>query len=436
MSLDLADQANPISRPSRWDRLNLALARDLGRRFDRLAGWVRNPLAVLILAGLVATLCGFCLHPRGFVVAIGLGALVVVGVAWPWVNLVGLRGTVAFDRSRAREGEVLTVRLALRNRAPWGAWGLAIQAGSGDKIDAGLADLGGWRRTEVTWPFIPDRRGVYPTRPPRIASGFPFGLWEASRALSAAGTLIVWPRTVAVGPIPVEAGGRMGDGEAPRDRAGGSGDFLGVRAYRRGDSLRRVHWPQTARIGQMVICELQSHAVPRVQVVLDTNPDAHAGSGSNSSLEWVIRVAAGFVDSWLGGGAEVDLILADGPTATPGRSVASRRTACLDSLARLDPTSNPLSLADLLDQPACRRFVGGLRVVITTDRALARLETRSGGPTRGAERFVVLQAGAFDPGAMVAPVESLPLTPWIWVDDPDQVARQLRRAGKEVSRVD
>ena len=409
--------------------------RSTSDRVDRLVGWVRNPLAVLILAGLVATLCGFCLHPQGFVVAIGLGALVVVGVAWPVVNLVGLRGTVAFDRSRAREGETLTVRLSLQNRVPWGAWGLAIQAGSGDKIDAGLADLGGRRRTEVTWPFIPDRRGIYPTRPPRVVSGFPFGLWETSRALNGANALVVWPRTVAVGPIPVEAGGRMGEGEAPRNRAGGSGDFLGVRAYRRGDSLRRVHWPQTARIGQMVICELQSHAVPRVQVVLDTDPAAHAGSGAASSLEWAIRVAASFVDAWLGTGAEVDLILAGGPTASPGRSAASRRTVYLDALARLHPTADPLPLADLLDQPSCGRFVGGLRVVITTDRALARLVQRSGGPTRGAERFVVLQAGAFDPESAVEPSEPLPFKPWIWVDDPDQVARQIRQTGKEVSRV-
>ena len=422
----------PLTTLTGWDRLGAILTRDLGRRFDRCVTWVRNPLAVLIAAAVVATLCGFCLHPQGFVVAIGLAGLITVGVVWPWINLWGVRGTISFDRSRASEGEPVLVRLTLRNVAPWTAWGLAIEAGSGAMADAGLADLGGRRQVEVTWSFLPDCRGVYPTQSPRITTGFPFGLWEAARGLTAANSLVVWPRTVAVGPVPSTGGGQTTEGHSPRNRPGGSGDFLGVRPYRRGDSLRRVHWPQTARSGQMVICELQSHAVPRVQVVLDTNPAAHAGTGPDCSLEWAIRIAASFVSAWLADGAEVDLILANGPTTPPGRSLSSRRTTALDALAKIDPAGAAISLIDLLDLPACRRFVGGLRVVITTDRAPTRLGDRSRGVAQGSERFVVLKASGFDPDAISAPVEPLALSPWIWIDEPDQVPRQLRRPRKEV----
>ena len=67
-----------------------------------------------------------------------------LGVAWPWLTLWGLRGLLAFERTRCSEGEPVEVRLALRNRLPWTAWGLAllaglVRAGRSDPWAAGLA---------------------------------------------------------------------------------------------------------------------------------------------------------------------------------------------------------------------------------------------------------------------------------------------------------
>ena len=73
---------------------------------------------------------------------------------------------------------------------------------------------------------------------------------------------------------------RASDGLATRDRAGQWGDPLGVRPYRRGDPLRRVHWVLTARHGELIVRELQSNAVPRVQIVLDAHPAAHRRLGA------------------------------------------------------------------------------------------------------------------------------------------------------------
>ena len=63
-----------------------------------------------------------------------------------------------------------------------------------------------------------------------------------------------------------------------RDRPGTWGDVLGVRPYRRGDVLRRIHWPQSARHGQLVVCEVQASR-PSVQIVLDTHPESHWARG-------------------------------------------------------------------------------------------------------------------------------------------------------------
>ena len=420
ISMVRADRFALIREPTghaAWPRLHRELQR------------IREPLVILILAALASALCGFCLHPQGFVLTLGLGAVIFVGITWPWMSVRGLRGDLEFGKSRVREGEPVPVRLGLRNRSPWGAWGLRVHLGLGARVEVGLSHVGGCQRAEFSWVISPDRRGVYPSGSPRVASGFPFGLWSASRRLTARNTLVVWPRTFAVGPIPQVASGRTSDGMAARNRPGGSGDFLGVRPYRRGDSLRRVHWPQTARSGQMVICELQTNAVPRIQIVLDLHPASHVGAGPDNSLEWAIRVAASFVVAWINAGAEVELVLEGRVVATPGGSGASRRASLLDTLARVADDS-AMTLTDQLAQPGCRRFASGLRLVVATDRGVANLVARA--DSGCSERFVVLRAAAFDPTGWAAPAQPLPVTPWLWIDDAGRVPSQLRTLGKEV----
>lgn len=403
-----------------------------------LVRWMGTPLGSLGLAAIAAALCGVVLHPQGFAVCFGLLAVIAVGLAWPWLAVRGLSGQLSFDRERTREGVAVEAQLALRNRLPWSAWGLLLKGtrvaptdrGEPDEPGVGLAVAPGWRTTEVRWEFVPECRGVYPVSAPRITTGFPFGLRTASRLLTAPRPLTVWPRTFPVGPIPEVAGGRSSEGFAPRDTPGSSGDILGVRPYRRGDSLRRIHWPQSARHDRLVICEQQSHAVPRVQVVLDADPEAHAGAGPSGSREWSIRVAASFLERWIEQGAEVEAVFGGRVLVPLGNSVATRRVVILDALARIGPDEAG-TLAGQLDLPACRSYRGGLRVVVTTDRGLRGLPPRPGRSPR--ERFVVLKASAFagrgNPGA----VEPLPVIPWIWIDDAGRVPQLVRSSWKEVA---
>jgi uncharacterized protein (DUF58 family) len=293
----------------------------------------------------------------------------------------------------------------------------------------GLSHLAAWSKSTGSITFTPRLRGAYPLTTPQVASGFPFGLRTASRPLAVRSSLLVWPRTFPVGPIPLSAGGRSFEGAAMRDRAGHSGDLLGVRHYRRGDPLRRVHWPQTARNGELIVCELQECAVPRIQVVVDTHPEFHAGSGRDGSREWAIRIAASFCEGWIAEGAEVEAIFAGRVVTARGGSVRSKQARFLDALALLG-NDDFLRLPDLLDLPACRDFGRGLRVVIATDMALARVAaTRS---SRIANRYVVLKAESFSDsaGPRVAPI--LDVRPWVTLDDRTSIPRRLREAWKEV----
>jgi len=183
--------------------------------------------------------------------------------------------------------------LTLRNRAPWGAWGVSVDCGRGnndtgpdDDLRTGLAYAPGCCSTETTFDFIPRCRGSYPRGTPRIVCGFPFGLWSATRPLVVGTPVLVWPQTFAVGPIPDVRVGHSDEGLSNRDRAGDWGDPLGFRRYRRGDRFRHIHWTQTAQRGELMVCEVQASAAPRILIVLDSRPEVHSGRGPSSSLEW------------------------------------------------------------------------------------------------------------------------------------------------------
>jgi uncharacterized protein (DUF58 family) len=374
------------------------------------------------------------------VVFFGILVVTALGLIWPWLSVRGLSGSLGFDRSRCREGESVPVRLILRNRMPWGAWGISVTGGfsepAGDSRDdrplVGLDVVPGWRTIVETVEFVPGCRGEYPSRAPRVICGFPFGLWEASRPLALTSTLLVWPRTVPVAAVPEAKGDQAWHGLATRDRAGQWGDPLGVRPYRRGDPLRRVHWALTARHGQLVVREVQSSAVPRVQIVLDAHPAAHGGSGPDGSREWAIRVAASLAEGWIGQGAEVELVLDRVAVSAHGRWARERTAAVLDALARLKPGGDR-DLAGLLSLPECRRCRAGFRIIVTTDVGLRCLAGAGLGLRRAGDRFVILKAGAFGWDGGDGPAAPLPVVPWIGIEGPGRVATCLRGTGKEVA---
>ena len=335
----------PLAR-FRWiDRLSHVLARDYCINLEHRLKWLRSPVTILAQAMIASVLCGLFVHPQGFLLAFALGAVLTVGVVWPWLSLRGVTGTLTFENARTREGEPVTAVVSIKHPLPWGLWGLAVDAGFHhgptrpplDRPDASLSFAGGWKTTEATWRFVPACRGEYPAHPPLIVSGFPFGLSAARRELATGRTLLVWPMTFRVGPIPETAEGQSSLGLAARDEPGTWGDLLGVRPYRRGDSLRRIHWPQTARHGQLVVCEVQASAVKRIQLVVDTHPDSHAGAAPDGPREWAIRVAASFAESWIKQGAELEMVITGECVTASAGSARQRAAVMLDRLARFAP---------------------------------------------------------------------------------------------------
>lgn len=409
-------------------RLHALVSYDFAPRFSaRVRQFVYNPLGVLLLTGLMSLACGLFLHTQGYVLCGAILVVVALGVIWPWMSLRGMAGVVSFDRRRASEGEAVEVRLAIRNRLVWSIWGLAVKGGFGAAHEpvAGIASIPRRRTALCRWVFTPTHRGVYPLTSPRLVTGFPFGLWENHRLLSIEKTLVVWPRTFPVGPIPAVSGDHQVEGNVSRSKVGTNGDVLGVRPYRRGDSPRRIHWGQSARQDRLIVCELQSNSRPVIQLVLDIDPRVHVGRGSESTREWSIRIVASFARGWLEDGAQVGVAWAG--CDIPPASGPAQLHRILDALAGMhDEVDIPLS--EVLACPRCRGFRDGLQVIVTTDRTHAH----GGCSACEAEdqRWVVLKSSAFADAPGNATCGHCP-TPWLLIESADTIPEQLRGGWRE-----
>ena len=302
-------------------------------------GWaykLKHPLWAVAAATGAAAAVGLSLNSAALWVAAALATGGVLGVVWPWVTARGLRCEVEFDGRRGREGVPATVVLRVTNRLPVPAWGLSVAGGfgEGDGTDLSLDRVPGWATVEYRWAFTPPRRGVYPLRAPRLATGFPFGLWSASAPATVTRRLVAWPRAEAVGDVPAADDPRPADDRLSDRDPGEFGELLGTRGFREGDSLRRVHWAQTARHGSLVVCERQAGRTATVRVRADLAAASFrtaTGEGADAAFEAALRVVAGLCESLVRLGAGVECRL-NGKTHRLGTDPAALR-GLLDALA-------------------------------------------------------------------------------------------------------
>jgi len=187
------------------------------------------------------------------------------------------------------------------------------------KISPKSAQVAAYRRT-------PTKRGRDHHVGFRLATRFPFGLFEKSREISADGDLVIYP---AVDPVRLPAAnpGKKTGSDGVIGRGQGE-DFYGVRLLREGEHQRDVHWRKTAAIGQMVARERAREARPEVTLHLDTTRPESAGEDWDLAFERKIREIASRAVAHLKRGDSITI------RTTAGEVVRADRAGGADPILR------------------------------------------------------------------------------------------------------
>src|SRR6202012_3398486 len=127
--------------------------------------------------------------------------------------------------------------------------------------------------------------------PVRLSIADPFGLAEARLTIEEDQALVVYPRLPQLQHLFFDGAAGPEHGRRLLLRRPVGFDLHSVREYQQGESLRRVHWPSTARRGSLMVKELEDSPRDEVVVLLDGDPAAVAGSPPSSSFGAAVRVA-------------------------------------------------------------------------------------------------------------------------------------------------
>jgi uncharacterized protein (DUF58 family) len=242
--------------------------------------------------------------------------------------------------------------LARRALAP-----LTIEQRLGDvPIRAQLPRLRRGEEGLRTYRLPTSRRGVFDIGPVEIPRADPFGLCRTVQRMGEPQRISVHPRLLRLRPL---ATGESRNVEGPSSDTSpqGSVTFHRLREYVVGDDLRMVHWPSTARLGQLVVRHNVDTAQSYTVVLLDLDPARY----SAETFEEAVDVAASVVQSMSEGKSPVQLRTTAGERI--GGPAYRDPQAAVDHLTTIQPSDAGSLESQLV---LLRRDRGGTALVVVT----------------------------------------------------------------------
>ncbi len=255
-----------------------------------------------------------------FLLAYWIAALVVaayVYARWNWRGLradLGLGGATpgpdspieALPEQLLRSGPLPApvfegdhADIELRLTTTGGARGPARLSGSigGAEVRAatGLVPTSGWFERRTLGPL---GRGAIVASNWVLESSDPLGFFRFRRKGANGEIGLVLPRFTSLSSVPQA---RELEASVSAPRAGSGMELFGVREYRPGDPLRRIHWRSSARLGELVVREYEPPGVQTVGIFCDPSPP------TREIADQVARLAASEAWDCIRGGGRVVL---------------------------------------------------------------------------------------------------------------------------------
>ncbi len=216
--------------------------------------------------------------------------MILLSFIWTLVSLEWVRVTRETKSTRAQVGHMAEERFTVRN------------TGFLPKLWLELRDhstLPGHRASRVVHSLPPrgqysweigtpcQQRGEFRLGPVVLSSGDPLGLFKIQRPLLSESSIIVYPAMLELSGIALSSG-QLSGGEVMRQHTHHvTTNVTGIRGYLPGDSLRRIHWLSTARLGRMIVKEFELDSRTNIWLFLDMEEEAQAGEAApDNSSTW------------------------------------------------------------------------------------------------------------------------------------------------------
>jgi len=259
-------------------------------------------VAVLLLAGLLfgATLLAYS------TIAILSVFLLSRYLANNWSEAVSLRRQLV--SSEIEVGQSLQVGVIIQNMSRWFVPWLLVEdvlsrrathlPPKGLQVEGSpvrLCMLRSQQQLLLSYSIKALRRGYFQIGPAIIETGDVLGLYRRYRVASEPDFLLVLPKLIPLAGYEISSRRPIGEIQVAYRLMEDPTLISGIREYQMGDSMNRVHWRATARVGKLQCKVFQPTAVAGAMMILDmhrkSNPDHHEPVRTDLAVTAVASIA-------------------------------------------------------------------------------------------------------------------------------------------------
>ena len=194
-----------------------------------------------------------------------------------------------------------------------------------------------YHRVTRRFPMRCEQRGCFVFGPTRIRSGDLFGFFRKEMMISKLDYLFVYPRLVPLDKLGIPSKQLFGDIRIKQHLFQDPVLTAGVRDYRSGDSLKRIHWKSSARLGKLQTRIYEPTTTIDISLFLDVRTTESPYWGSVAQLQELGIIAAASISQYaLEAGFRIGLYL-------------NQITRFSEGLARVPHSQHPEQLTRILE---------------------------------------------------------------------------------------
>jgi uncharacterized protein (DUF58 family) len=221
-------------------------------------------------------------HPLFFNLFYLFGAILLLSYLWAWLNVHWVRVTRQTHSRQVQVSKFFEERFVLENTGPIPKLWIELKDNSdlpNHRASRVISNLGGKRQQSwhVRTPCY--QRGRFTLGPIVLYSSDPFGLFLLKKELPRSFTshVVVYPMAVDLPAFQPPVGEQTGGDVIHRRTHYVTTNVSGIRNYVSGDSFNRIHWPSTARTGQLMVKEFELDPMADIWIFLDMEKRVQAG---------------------------------------------------------------------------------------------------------------------------------------------------------------
>ena len=228
------------------------------------------------------------------IAALSFATLLLSFVA-PYFNILGVDASIKHPKY-AHQGETIPITITLRSsnfltRYFLEVWWKTSFLEENNQMFF-VTKLGDTKILKAD--ILCEIRGTHQTGPLSIESSFPLGINSFTVVFEdTIGGVVVFPAFVPINNFAFSADeSSILHGDISSLKKGGHDEFVSVREYKAGDSPRYIHWPTSAKLGELMVREYQDSLSSSLVIVLDLNKSYDIGRGKETTLEYAITIAS------------------------------------------------------------------------------------------------------------------------------------------------